>query len=342
MLLAHLYRWPDKMQPQEYHKAAPALRPGTSFRNQSSGDFEQQASLLSGWNQDYVQLSSGAFKGYVTELHVQGMHLFHEFTSQSLFQHGQLPESVIAIGVPLALQNAGIFCGAPSSTQSLHVFSGRNGFEFYSPTGLLMAGIALERQELLAYMGEAGEQQLSRVCRDSHLLRMPESQLTPLRELMTGAFDMLRSNPALIHQPVAMQSLKHHVLQQVAAVLAGETSDAHATSAASKCWNMLGESRQFVQQHYDSPISVADLCQHLDISRRSLQYSFQHYLHTNPVAYLRAERLNGVRRMLKTANSVTEAAAHWGFWHFGHFSQEYKKMFGELPSTTFKRLRSLN
>jgi AraC family ethanolamine operon transcriptional activator len=41
--------------------------------------------------------------------------------------------------------------------------------------------------------------------------------------------------------------------------------------------------------------------------------------------------------MLKESCSVTEAATTWGFWHFGHFSQEYKKLFGELPSATLRR-----
>jgi AraC-like DNA-binding protein len=44
-----------------------------------------------------------------------------------------------------------------------------------------------------------------------------------------------------------------------------------------------------------------------------------------------------VRQMLKQGNGVTDAATAWGFWHFGHFSQEYKKLFGELPSDTLRR-----
>ena len=100
--------------------------------------------------------------------------------------------------------------------------------------------------------------------------------------------------------------------------------------------------RELVSQRQDNPMSVAELCESLEMSRRSLQYHFEHALHTSPVAFLRAERLNAVRHMLKTASSVTEAATQWGFWHFGHFSQEYKKMFGELPSDTFKRVHKLN
>lgn len=329
------------MQTQEYHKPNQEPAKPAIFNSLSSADFEEQATMLTGWNQDYAQLSSGAFKGYVTELRFDDMHLFLEFTSQSLFQNGKLNDDVIAIGVPLALNSAGIFCGASCNTQSLHIFSGDNGFEFYSPTGLLMAGITLKRSDLLSHMPEDSENYLTRLCNRSQLLGLSEEKLDGLRDLMSGAFEMLRSNPKLTNHAAAMRSLKQSVLSQVAECLAepAETSQAIATT---KCWNILGESRQFVQQHYDSPISVADLCEHLDISRRTLQYSFQNYLNTNPVAYLRAERLNGVRRMLKTANSVTEAAAHWGFWHFGHFSQEYKKMFGELPSVTFRRLHQLN
>ena len=50
---------------------------------------------------------------------------------------------------------------------------------------------------------------------------------------------------------------------------------------------------------------------------------------------------NRVRRALGEAQSVTEAATRFGFWHFGHFATEYRALFGELPSETFRRRRGV-
>lgn len=83
---------------------------------------------------------------------------------------------------------------------------------------------------------------------------------------------------------------------------------------------------------------MEDLCRVLKVSRRTLQYSFQEIMQLNPVSYLRAMRLNGVRRMLKLPGSerqsVQDIAALWGFWHLSHFANAYRCMFGELPSET--------
>ncbi|MBL8451298.1 MAG: helix-turn-helix domain-containing protein, partial [Zoogloea sp.] len=60
----------------------------------------------------------------------------------------------------------------------------------------------------------------------------------------------------------------------------------------------------------------------------------------NPVSFLRAMRLNGVRRALRKADgvheSVADVAARWGFWHLSHFAADYKAMFGELHSETLR------
>jgi AraC family ethanolamine operon transcriptional activator len=95
-----------------------------------------------------------------------------------------------------------------------------------------------------------------------------------------------------------------------------------------------------MRSHIAEPITVADLCVELGVSRRTLQYSFQDVLGTNPVRFLRAMRLNGARRDLRAgtapADSVQDIAARWGFWHMGHFVTDYKRMFGELPSETLR------
>ena len=60
----------------------------------------------------------------------------------------------------------------------------------------------------------------------------------------------------------------------------------------------------------------------------------------SPKAYLKARRLNAVRRELlqdeAAVSTIFDMASSWGFWHMGQFGRDYKDMFGELPSETLK------
>jgi AraC family ethanolamine operon transcriptional activator len=58
--------------------------------------------------------------------------------------------------------------------------------------------------------------------------------------------------------------------------------------------------------------------------------------------FLRNIRMEEVRAGLLQPNestSVSSEASHWGFLHFGRFSNEYRALFGELPSETLRRAR---
>ena len=75
---------------------------------------------------------------------------------------------------------------------------------------------------------------------------------------------------------------------------------------------------------------------------RKLNDCFQEALGTSPLKYLRAVRLNGVRRELRMgAPSVQDVAARWGFWHHGEFAAAYRRQFGELPSQTLGGVKRL-
>jgi hypothetical protein len=49
-------------------------------------------------------------------------------------------------------------------------------------------------------------------------------------------------------------------------------------------------------------------------------------------------RLHQVREALRNAEpdelTVTSVAAQYGFWQFGRFAGQYRRLFGELPSDT--------
>jgi AraC-like DNA-binding protein len=93
-----------------------------------------------------------------------------------------------------------------------------------------------------------------------------------------------------------------------------------------------------------SPIpftTVGELCHATRVSERTLQYLFRQKYGITPKAYLKLVRLNKVRRALYRADfrktKIADIANENGFWHMGQFAKDYKKLFGELPSETFKR-----
>lgn len=99
--------------------------------------------------------------------------------------------------------------------------------------------------------------------------------------------------------------------------------------------------QDFLHSHVTEPLSLADVCQHLGVSARSLQLAFKQGTGQSPMAYLRDIRLDLVRRTLLQADhhagaTVSKVAAQHGFLHLGHFAAQYHKRFGERPAQTLK------
>jgi AraC family ethanolamine operon transcriptional activator len=102
---------------------------------------------------------------------------------------------------------------------------------------------------------------------------------------------------------------------------------------------------ELMMSNPDEPISILDVCSKVGASRRKLNYCFQDVLGISPTQYLRALRLNAVRRGLSNPTAgltVQDVAASWGFWHLGQFSMDYKKQFCELPSATLLKAKKQN
>ena len=84
-------------------------------------------------------------------------------------------------------------------------------------------------------------------------------------------------------------------------------------------------------------------CKALGVSKRTLHDAFRDHLDTTPKAYLKALRLNAAHHdLLQRAGqtTVTDVALDWGFGHFGWFSQDYRRLFGETPLQTLRRGRA--
>ena len=64
----------------------------------------------------------------------------------------------------------------------------------------------------------------------------------------------------------------------------------------------------------------------------------------SPATWLRRIRLNKIHKTLLRSSPdevlIKQVAMDNGFLHLGHFSQNYKTLFGELPSDTLRKARA--
>jgi len=100
------------------------------------------------------------------------------------------------------------------------------------------------------------------------------------------------------------------------------------------------DAEEFIREHADRPVSIAELCMTLKVPARTLNAAFRDCTGAPPKRFMLAIRLNAARRQLTRPTgvaTVTAVAAEHGFYHFGRFSAEYQSLFGELPSETLRR-----
>ncbi|WP_136253551.1 GlxA family transcriptional regulator [Onishia niordana] len=87
-----------------------------------------------------------------------------------------------------------------------------------------------------------------------------------------------------------------------------------------------------MEANHEEPISLDELANYVDVSRRQLERLFQKYLHCSPSRYYLKLRLTRARQLLKqTAMSIIEVASACGFVSTPHFSKCYREYFGMPP-----------
>jgi AraC family ethanolamine operon transcriptional activator len=308
------------------------------FASFQCADAQEQAEVLLGWNQEYYQLSRGAFAGEVLALRLDGTYVFIESANRLLLQRGYLSPGAVGIAVPLKLGGTARFCGRPSSLDEVYVYSGRGGFEFCSPADHRVAGIALTPEDAQSLSLQASGGRLAPdLTRRAHTRAAAPASLQATRRFVTELVQARAAQPALLEHAHARAALKDALLANLVALFDAETAPAHEAPELRTRWQLVSRARDRIAASPGDPVTVADLCNSLGVSRRTLQYCFQDVLGISPLNYLRAIRLNGVRKALRSAPSVTAAALDWGFWHLGQFATDYRLMFGERPSETFRR-----
>lgn len=100
--------------------------------------------------------------------------------------------------------------------------------------------------------------------------------------------------------------------------------------------------RDYMLEQKDRPPTIPEVCDFLNCSERTLHRIFTDIYGVSPKRFLKTRHLFAIHQKLKSAapgERVSDIATRHGFWDLGYFAQDYKAMFGELPSITLRKTR---
>ena len=99
---------------------------------------------------------------------------------------------------------------------------------------------------------------------------------------------------------------------------------------------------EYIRANAADNVTLADLVRASGVAGRTLLKHFRDVHGVSPMRYLRNHRLCRIRDELRagSAGNVSAVASRWGFAHLGRFAVEYRRRFGESPSSTRARARS--
>lgn len=301
-----------------------------------TNDIDQHAQNMDGWQVRYDQLTPGRFEGELIEFRAGWMQLARDRSNQAMLKSGSAWKGAITFSVPLSAQGA-VFCaGHPIHEASLLVAHGDHLPDLRTPEHLDLLGVAVDVQAL--------EHVLERQGARFQITDLPKCYrlgASSVQAELAALFDELaaadQGHDSLLGYEAIRHGIRDAVMVQLLELVAPDQAAPLNPTARKR---MVDRAREYALGHLDEPLSILDLCNHIGTSRRKLQYCFQETLGINPVAYLRALRLNAVRRELRDSpheHGVQEVAARWGFWHLSRFASDYRTLFGETPSQTLRR-----
>lgn len=314
--------------------------PLDGFHARIATDADAHAANLSAWDQMYDQLSSGKFYGNISELWMGRLQLFCEFTSHTVRQSCKPWKGSWWFGIPVQDFRLGRIGSNCIGKDAIAVRSGNTDFELLTPDNFEILGVVIEQNELIEHAHATEHVSLSPSLLNIGLLNIGQNKRDQLQSLFRQILSEVAQSPRLLEHQASRQAIRSSIVQALAEICCMQAHPVHLSTTQVNYHSLVSRIREYILHQSDEPVTIADICRNFYVSRRTLQNAFHSVVGMNPIAYLRAVRLNQVRRMLRDRNSeiacVQDAAASCGFWHLSQFSRDYRKLFGELPSESLR------
>jgi AraC family transcriptional regulator, ethanolamine operon transcriptional activator len=287
-----------------------------------------------------TQLEVGRFEGSVMKIQVEDLQLVRMATSCSLYTLGSKPPDRFTFAISLVEPKA-IFVSHKQALppQALFGFDPTREINLVTPCHLCLAVVSIPTDRFQQYLQEVERDDLDTKFFQQNAIQIEDHRLGNLRDYLNQIFHLGVTNPDFLAK------MPNLIAGDLLPLLVNCLSDQACPRLCLYPFRraaIVQEAEAYMLDHLDEPLTLEAICKAVKASKSALSYGFQDIFGLSPMAYLKTIRLNGVRRALKASHPTTATvlgiANRYGFWHMGHFSKDYRQMFGELPSDTLRDL----
>ena len=301
--------------------------------------FDAIAEVASGWDIDFKLLGSGHGSGELEVVATAGVVIQRNRLGWDLHQRGEAPRKILTFGVGADSRQSLPWGGQEISGNWLALFPVQGEFDAVTDGNFHTYTLSFEEGLLNDTAHALGLPSPVDVVPDSGIMDARADVITRLREMLHRLVRAARQTSSPAERSALARAIERDLPERILRTMSGGTPAKRPPSRVRD--RALKRSLDFIRQADRWPVTVRELCEASGASWRTLDYAFKERFGVTPKAYLRARRLNGVRRDLRVATpgrgSIGRVAGEWGFWHMGASARDYRKLFGELPSETLGR-----
>jgi AraC family ethanolamine operon transcriptional activator len=303
----------------------------------SCRDPDVMSARIKYWGLVQSQLGQGPFQGAIRGTHSARIQLGYSFRSPGLLIQGVIPAETVVLSSIVRQASPIILNGSKvAADQMMWAKAGHElDFRTLGANELITAAVhaPLFQKMALAVLGPGF---FDHKPADRLALREPQSR-HDVGARLRNLVEQELARPGRLSDPEYASAWEHQVLDTWLAEVIAPDSGA---SLPVRC-QAARRAESFLREQRDRPVSVCELCMVTGVPKSTLMLGFRDLFGLSPAAYHRRMRLNATRRDLVRARpgetSVTVTALRWGFSHFGRFSVDYRRMFGESPIATLRR-----
>lgn len=306
-------------------------------RHVQFSSFEEFDSFPHGWDTEFSTTAPNDYIATLSQSVAPGLLVNTAALSSPTLQRGTTPKGMRTFALPARLPNPYSWRGLPVHEQTLIIFP--DDRELFSTMGANAEIVTISI-----------EQSLVDSCIENWDLKTSDVFGAPsTTDLARPQYSGLRRNLSLITEfmckygdheqfPHLSRGIQECMIDEMLRPVIGSADSRNICQSTAA--RRVKAASDYILAHLTEPVTVAEVCNGIGCSRRSLEQSFQKYAGTSPKQFIQLLRYKQCHIALLQAtpgSKINDIAHQHGFWHLGQFGAIYKSLFSESPRETLRR-----